>query len=493
MNPGVRPRGGSVVKALSIDVGSSSLRTAIVDASGTVTHVHQHPLTVNRPHPGEVELNASEIVTVALELARATLIESGGCDAVGITNQRATTVVFDPTSSMPVGPALSWQDLRTVFDCLALQSEGIHLAPNQSATKINWLIDSSGLDGRDLRFATLETWLAWHLSEGETFVTDRSNASVSGLVDVSLSGWDDRVLAALGIDTAMLPSLVDTMGSFGTARALKGEPPLTALIGDQPASLFGQSCVDSGVKITFGTGAMLDMVRGVRGPTSLRRFNSGCYPTVMRSRNGVVTWGVEGIVFSAGSCVQWLCDLGLMESVDQSDALASSVDSTEGVDFVPAFSGLGTPRWDFGARGGFFGLTRGSCAAHLTRAVLEGIAQRGADLLEAAENEVGTRLEEVRVDGGMSANRFFVQRLADFSGHTVAVSSEREATTRGAGLMALVSAGQLALSDVEALWSPRFVATPSIDASAREEFRAHWRETVERAAGTIPELSTISF
>jgi glycerol kinase len=482
-----------VVRALSIDVGSSSLRTAIVDESGVVSHVHQRPLTVSAPSPGEVELDATEIATVALELARATLAESGGCDAVGITNQRATTVVFDPASSLPVGPALSWQDLRTVFDCLALQGDGIHLAPNQSATKIKWLVESSGLAAHDLRFATLETWLAWHLTEGETFVTDRSNASVSGLVDTSLEGWDDRVLAALGIDAVMLPALVDTMGSFGVARALKGSPPLAALVGDQPASLFGQSCVDAGAKITFGTGAMLDMVRGLSGPPSMRRFVSGCYPTVLRSRDGEVTWGVEGIVFSAGSCVQWLCDLGLIRSVDESDALASSVVSTDGVDFVPAFSGLGTPRWDFGARGGFFGLTRGSSAAHLVRAVLEGVAQRGADLLEAAESEVGSRLEEVRLDGGMSANRFFVQRLADFSGHTVAVSSEREATTRGAGLMALVSADHLALCDVETLWSPGFVATPAMDAAQREESRAHWRDTVDRAAGTIPEFSAISF
>jgi glycerol kinase len=482
-----------MVRALALDVGSSSLRTAIVDESGVVSHVHQRSLTVATPHPGEVELDANDIAMVALELARATLTESGGCDAVGITNQRATTVVFDPTSSLPVGSALSWQDLRTVFDCLALQGEGIHLAPNQSATKIKWLVDSSRRAARELRFATLETWLAWHLTEGEVFVSDRSNASVSGLVDTSMESWDDRVSGALGIEPAMLPSLVDTMGSFGAARALPGSPPLTALVGDQPASLFGQSCVDAGAKITFGTGAMLDMVRGISGPPSMRRFSSGCYPTVLRSRDGEVTWGVEGIVFSAGSCVQWLCDLGLLATADQSDALASSVTSTDGVDFVPAFSGLGTPRWDFGARGGFFGLTRGTSAAHLVRAVLEGVAQRGADLLEAAESEAGSRLEEVRLDGGMSANRFFVQRLADFSGHRVAVSSEREATTRGAGLMALVSAGHLALGDVESLWSPGFVATPSMDDSAREDSRSHWLDVVDRTAGTIPELSAISF
>jgi glycerol kinase len=482
-----------VVKALAIDVGSSSLRTALVDESGLVTHVHQRALTVHSPNPGEVELDATEIAAVALELARATLRDGGPCESVGITNQRATTVVFDATTSTSVGPALSWQDLRTVIDCLTLQAEGLFFAPNQSATKIKWLVDASGRDARDLRFATLETWIAWHLSQGQSFVSDRSNASVSGLVDTTLEGWDERVLVALGIDVGMLPSLVDTMGSFGPASALEGSPPITALVGDQPASLFGQSCVHSGAKVTFGTGAMLDMVHGVSGPPSMQRYDSGCYPTVLRSRDGIVTWGVEGIVFSAGSCVRWLCDLGLLNTVEESDALAASVDSTEGVSFVPAFSGLGTPRWDFGARGGFFGLTRGSSAAHLVRAVLEGIAQRGADLLDAAESEVGTGLGEVRLDGGMSANRFFVQRLADFSGHTVAVSSEREATTRGAGLMALVSAGHLGLDDVEKLWSPGFVASPAMESSARERSRANWLDTVERATRTIPELSAVSF
>jgi glycerol kinase len=482
-----------MVRALAIDVGSSSVRAALVHESGLVTHVHQRPLTVRSPNPGEVELDASQIATVALDLARATLRDGGPCDAVGITNQRATTVVFDPTTSTPVGPALSWQDLRTVLDCLDLQAEGLFLAPNQSATKIKWLVESSGRPARDLRFATLETWIAWHLSRGDSFVSDRSNASVSGLVHTTLDGWDERVLTALGIDVATLPSLVDTMGSFGPASALDGSPPITALVGDQQASLFGQSCVRSGAKITFGTGAVLDMVHGVSAPSSLRRFDSGCYPTVLRSRDGSVTWGVEGIVFSAGSCVQWLCDLGLLNTVEESDALAASVDSTDGVSFVPAFSGLGTPQWDFGARGGFFGLTRGSSAAHLIRAVLEGVAQRGADLLDAAESEVGTGLGEVRLDGGMSVNRFFVQRLADFSGRTVAVSSEREATSRGAGLMALVSAGHLGLDDVERLWSLGFVASPSMDSPAREDSRARWLDTIERAAVTIPELSAVSF
>jgi glycerol kinase len=448
---------------------------------------------VSSPHPGEVELDPEEIARLALTLAARTLESGGGCDVVGITNQRATTIVFDPATGSAVGPAISWQDLRTVIDCLVLQGQGLRLAPNQSATKIKWLVQQSQREAKDLRFATLETWIAWHLSQGSTYVTDTSNAAVTGLVNTTLSGWDEGVMQLLDLDATTLPTIVDTMGNFGKASALAGAPPIVALVGDQSASLFGQSCVRSGVKITFGTGAMLDMVQGATAPTSMNRFTSGCYPIVARSARGVATWGIEGIVLSAGACVEWLHDLGLIDDPRESGELAQSVDSSDGVSFVPAFAGLGTPQWDFGARGAFFGLTLGSTRAHLVRAVLEGIAQRGADLLDAAEDEVGVRLSELRVDGGMSANEFFIQRLADFSGHTVTVSSEREATTRGVGLMALVSAGHLTLEDVEELWSPALVATPSLAESDRLAVRENWRDIVRRAERTIPELSEVAF
>jgi glycerol kinase len=215
---------------------------------------------------------------------------------------------------------------------------------------------------------------------------------------------------------------------------------------------------------------------------------------VLRSFEGDVTWGVEAIVFAAGACIEWLRDdLGLIENAAQSETLARSVPSCDGVSFVPALSGLGTPQWDFGARGGFFGITRGSTKAHLVRAVLEGIAQRGADLVDAAQRETQSALDELRVDGGMTANRFFVQCLANFTGLTVTVSSEIEATTRGAGLMALVSAGHLSLEDVERLWSPAEVFTPEISDEERTTLRNKWAQTVHRVEKTIPELSDISF
>jgi glycerol kinase len=483
-----------VVKALAIDVGTTSIRTAIVAMTGAVSHEHRERLTLRTPNPGEVELDAVEIARLALALATRTLHDAGGADVVGITNQRATTIVFDPVTGTPVGPALGWQDLRTVIDCLVLQGDGLRLAPNQSATKARWLVNHSGRPSSELRFATIETWLAWNLSDGALHVTDRSNAGVNGLVALGVDAWDLHALSVLGLDPVMMPSIVDTMGSFGRATALQGTPLITALVGDQSASLFGQSCVTRGAKITFGTGAMIDMVRGAKGPERMTRFASGCFPVVLRSHNHEVVWGIEGIVLSAGACIEWLRDdLGIIDDAAVTETLAASVTSSDGVTFVPALSGLGTPQWDFGARGGFFGITRGSSKAHMVRAVLEGIAHRGADPVDAAQRETGQVLEEIRVDGGMSANGFLMQCLADFTGLRVAVSNEREATTRGAGLMALVGHGALSVEDVENLWSPARVVMPSFDALRRQQTRDEWATVVARVEKTIPELSAVEF
>jgi glycerol kinase len=318
---------------------------------------------------------------------------------------------------------------------------------------------------------------------------------VTGLVGRGGTAWDEKVLAALHIDPVMLPTIVNTMGAVGPARALMGSPPITALIGDQQASLFGQSCVAPGsTKITFGTGAMLDLVRGSTGPDVMTRFSSGCFPVVARSDNGTLTWGVEAIALTAGTCVEWLRDdLGLITDAAETETLARSVPSSDGVSFVPALLGLGTPQWDFGARAGFFGLTRGSSRAHLVRAVLEGIAHRGADLIAAASQEIGQPITEIRIDGGMSANGFLLQTLADVSGCVVDRSPEREATTRGAGLMALVSVGALTVSDVEHMWQPDVCFEPSTSDDERLASRETWANVVHRAEATLPDLSSVSF
>lgn len=483
---------------LVVDVGTSGVRGAVVRPDATVTAVHHREVLPSTPAPGLVEFDPAAMAAAALDVARAALADAGtgSVAAVGVTNQRASTVVWDRRTGEPVGPGLGWQDLRTVGDCLVHQADGLHLAPNESATKLSHLLDAADPDrtrseAGELCFGTVDTWVAWHLSGGGLHVTDLSNAAVTGLLSGDASAWNPKVLDALRIPDAVLPALVDTSGPVGTADALDGAPPITALAGDQQASLAGQSCVVPGrAKVTFGTGAMLDLCLGPERPTSARQAAAGTFPIVAWRRDGRLTWGAEAIMLAAGTNVEWLRDdLGVIASAEESDAVAGSCDDTGGVVYVPALLGLGTPRWDYGARGTLLGVTRGTGRPELVRAVLEGVAQRAADLLEATESDSGLTIGELRVDGGMTANATFVQAVADATQRRVEVSPEQEATTLGAGFLAGLAVGTWSgWDDIAAAWAPREVVEP-----ARELDRARWSEAVERASGWIPELSAITF
>jgi glycerol kinase len=478
---------------LVIDVGTSSVRSAVVDEDGKVAALHQVAVLPSSPEPGHVEFDARALADAARHTALEALRDGGEVDGVGVTNQRASTIVWDRATGEPVGPGLGWQDLRTVVDCLVLQGQGVRVAPNASATKVGWLLNEFDASrDRDLCFGTVDSWIAWSLSGGDAHVVDASNAGVTGLVDAGATEWDQNVLDAINIPRRMLPTIVDTAGVCGTATALPGHPPIAALVGDQQGSLVGQGCVRPGVaKITFGTGGMLDVVTGFARPTAATRSDSGCFPIVAWRHRGETVWGLEAAMLSAGTCVEWLRDdLGMIESVEESESLAASVDDTGDVYFVPALLGLGTPRWDFGARGALFGLTRGTTRAHVVRAVLEGIAHRGADLVEAAEADFGRALDAVHVDGGMSTNATFVQALADACDRPIEVSSEREATTLGAAYLALVGIGAIAsVEELESRWRPSRIVNPS----GTDPRRDRWAEAVSRAAATIPELSAVEF
>ncbi|HLK45860.1 MAG TPA: FGGY-family carbohydrate kinase, partial [Acidimicrobiales bacterium] len=444
------------------------------------------------------EVDARALADAALETARVVLEGAGAVAGVGITNQRATTVVWDTATGEPVGPAIGWQDLRTVVDCLTLQGEGLRVPPNASATKLRWLVQRAPADrvaAGALRFGTIDCWLAHVLSDGALHVTDATNAGVTGLLDADAATWDLRAMEVLGLDPSLLPTIVDTVGVVGHATALPGAPPLAAIVGDQQGSLAGQGCVDPGEgKLTFGTGGMLDQVLAER-PRFGARGGAGCFPIVARRDRGELTWGLEAVILTAGSCVEWLRDdLGLVESAADTDAIAASVDDTAGVSFVPALLGVGTPEWDFGARGGFFGLTRGATRAHLVRAVLEGIAQRGRDLVESAAHDAAVALPALRVDGGMTENETFVQLLADVTGRPIEVAPVTEATTRGAGLLGCVGVGLLAdVGALRATWSPSRVVEPALGDDAREAARAAWLAAKQRALRAIPGLSDVSF
>ena len=477
---------------LVVDVGTSGVRGAVVRPDASVGSVHFRQVLPSSPAPGLVEFDATALADAALDVARAALAEGGAVAAVGVSNQRASTVVWERSTGRPVGPGLGWQDLRTVGACLVLQAQGLRFAPNESATKVAHLLDEADPERtRDLCFGTVDTWIAWHLSGGQLHVTDVSNAAVTGLIRGDASAWDTTVLEALRVPESVMPALVDTSGIIGPARALPGEPPLAALAGDQQASLVGQGCVHPGMaKITFGTGGMLDMCIGPDRPVFDRQGKHGTFPIVAWRRDGELVWGVEAVMLAAGTNVEWLRDdLGLIATAEESHDVAAACETADGVMYVPALLGLGTPRWDYGARGTLLGITRGTGRCELVRAVLEGVAHRGADLVEATEADTGLAIPRLRVDGGMSANGTFVQALADATGRPVGVSPEREATTLGAGYLAGLAVGTWSgWDDVAGRWRPAAVVEP-----ARALDRARWREAVERAAGWEPDLSAISF
>ena len=309
----------SAEQVLVIDVGTSSVRSGIVTGDGTVRHVHQRQVLPTTPEPGVVEFDATVISDAVLETATHALADAGGVQAVGITNQRASTLVWDAVTGLPIGPVIGWQDLRTVISCLLLQAEGLRLAPNASATKLQWLLDTFDPDrlrAGELRFGTIDSWVAWSLSGGALHVTDTTNAGVTGLFDVAAESWDPHVLEILQVPASMLPQIVNSSGILGEATALPGSPVIAGLAGDQQASLLGQGCITPGIaKITFGTGGMLDMVTGTASPPSPNRGASGTFPIAAWRRGDQTTWGIEAIMLSAGSCVEWLRDdLGILET-----------------------------------------------------------------------------------------------------------------------------------------------------------------------------------
>lgn len=447
-------------------------------------------------------MDGATVATAVLEVARRAATEAGAISGVGVTNQRGTTIVWDARTGEPIGPALSWQDLRTAGTCLELQAEGLRLAPNEAATKLAWLLDTYDPERRrDLRFGTLDSWVIWQLSEGSAHVTDMSNAAVTGLLPTEevLSGtagldWDPHRLERFRIPPSCLPALVTSCGQVGEATALPGSPPICGVVGDQQASLIGQGGIHTGdAKATFGTGAFLDVNIGGSPPpfgTLGRSGERGCFPIVAWSRNGTITWGVEAIMLSAGTAVDWLVDdLAIIGSPAESAEIAARCEDTGDVYFVPALIGLGTPNWDFGARSLFIGMTSGTGRPQMTRAVLRGVAQRGADLLEAAEADAGQSVAALKADGGMTANPVFVQELADACGRPVELSAELEATSLGAGFLAGLATGQWSsLEEVGAQVRPRAVIDP-----AGEDHRSRWKEAVLRAERWIPELSALKF
>jgi glycerol kinase len=486
------------VKTLVIDVGTSGLRAAIVHPNASVTDLHYEACPPSTPFSGLVEFDAVDMYAAVRRVATAAL-SSGPVDAIGITNQRASTIVWRASTGQPIGPSLGWQDLRTVGECIATRLEhGIAFAPNQTATKAAWMLKTylaSDIErsSDDIRIGTVESWIVWNLTKGTHHVTDHTNAAVTGLTYADGASWNPDVLNILGVHLHQLPHIVPSSGFIANATDLPGAPPIMAIVGDQQASLVGQGCISPGLtKITFGTGGMLNTCTGTTAPNSAQRNIGGTFPIVAFSSSDSVVYGTEGIMLSAGTNIEWLRnDMGLISSAAESHSVAASITNTDGVAYVPALLGLGTPHWDYGARGALFGITRGTTRAHVVRAVLEGIAHRGVDLVDAAETDSGLSISEIRIDGGMSANATFVQALADASGRPVRVSPISEATTLGAGFLAGTAARQ---------WSHLEEACAALSGAQTVEplgepglSRQQWSEAVSRTRSWIPDLSALDF
>lgn len=486
---------GEVMSILVIDAGTSGVRAAMVDAAARITHecyAESLPLT---PAPGLVEFDATAYAATVLDCARQVLADAPSPRAVGLSTQRASAVVWDRVTGEPVAPAQSWQDLRTLGHCLMLGASGYRVAPNHAAAKFADILNAVDPDrNRDLCVGTVDSWLVWCLTDGSAHVTDATNASVSGLADDDATGWNEALVAELGIPPEALPTIIDSSGFIANATALDGAPPICGLAGDQQASLIGQGCVRPGLaKITFGTGGMLDVCIGSERTHADVRAAGGTFPLVCWRRGDDTMWGLEAIMLSAGTNVQWLRDdLEIIEDAADSGAVAAQCEDTGGVMYVPAQLGLGTPFWDYGARGALVGLTRGSGRPQVVRAVLEGVAHRGLDLIEAAERDAGIAIDNIRIDGGMSENDVFAQALADITGRRVEVAPQKDATTVGAALLAGLEIGTWSgWDDIEASWSPRHTLEPR--ETDREAARAMWAKAIDASKKWFPDLSAIDF
>ncbi len=484
---------------LAIDQGTTGTTCLVFDAEAQLAGRAYREFTQHFPRPGWVEHDASEIWSVTHDVAGEALEDAGVGDgellAVGITNQRETVCVWDPQSGEPLHHALVWQDRRTAHRCDELRAAGheplvrtrtgLVLDPYFSGTKIAWLLDNvDGLreraeSGRAV-FGTIDSWLIFKLC-GE-HVTDPTNASRTLLFDIHRGAWDAELCDLLGVPIDALPEVRPSIGELGTTRpdALHGHAvPIAGVAGDQQAALYGQACLDPGLgKNTYGTGSFVLLNAGEVAPAP----PPGLLTTVAWSIGERTVYALEAAIFVTGAAVQWLRDgLGLIERAEETEPLAASLDSNDGVYFVPALTGLGSPHWDPYARGTIVGLTRGSGRAHLARATLEAIAYQTVDAVRAQEAALGRPLTELRADGGATANGWLMQFQADVLGVPVVIPEISETTALGAAYLAGVGAGVWSQARVESSWRERARFEPRMGEDEREALLVGWRRALATA------------
>ncbi|MFN7993993.1 MAG: glycerol kinase GlpK [Bryobacteraceae bacterium] len=490
---------------LSLDEGTTSARAALYDEQGRCVAIESAPVQSRFPQPGWVEQDADEIWNAQLYSARLLLdhaaISASQVAAVGITNQRETTIVWDRATGRPVAPAIVWQCRRTAAFCAELAQSpaaaeithrtGLVIDAYFSGSKIRWVLDNvPGARERashgELLFGNVDTWLIWKLTNGAVHATDYSNASRTMLMNLETGEWDHEMLRTLEVPTSMLPRIVSSSGIVGSVAAdhLGVEMPIAGIAGDQQAALAGQACFRAGLsKNTYGTGCFALMHTGDRVPVSQNRLLG----TRAASIDGKAQFAIEGSVFVAGAAVQWLRDkMGLIQSAADSEGLAASVPDTGGVYLVPAFVGLGAPHWDAEARGIITGLTRSSDRAHVVRAALESIAYQTRELIDAMQSDAGEPILELRVDGGAAVNNFLMQFQADILGCPIVRPVDVETTALGAAYLAGLATGfWKSTGEVENFWRADRRFEPAMDRSTRDRLFSGWKEAVARCRGRV--------
>ena len=486
---------------LALDQGTTSSRAIVFDHAGAIKASAQKEFRQIFPQPGWVEHDANEIWETQVGVAAEAMVRAGisarDVAAIGITNQRETTVVWERASGKPICNAIVWQDRRTAAFCDELKANGheasigaktgLVLDAYFSGTKLRWILDHvAGARARavagELAFGTIDSWLIWKLSGGKSHVTDASNASRTLLFNIHTGGWDDELLGLLQIPRAVLPQVV---ASSGVAAKTAGELfaariPIAGIAGDQQAALFGQRCITPGmVKNTYGTGCFMLMHTGDKPVQSRNKLLT----TTAWRIDGKDEYALEGSVFIAGAVVQWLRDsLGIIKRSGEVEALAASVPDNGGVYFVPAFAGLGSPHWDPYARGTLVGLTRGTGAGHIARAALESIAYQTADVLRAMESDAGIKLSELRVDGGATQNDLLMQFQSDVLGVRVVRPKVFETTALGAAYLAGLAVGYWKNADeISAQWQTERVFEPTMPQADVKRLMTGWEKALARA------------
>ncbi len=479
---------------LAIDQGTTSSRAILFSAGGDMLAVKQKELKLHYPHKGWVEQDPADIWNDTLWACREALKGADHPAAIGITNQRETTILWDRKTGKPVYNAIVWQDRRTADLCDKLKKAGhektitaktgLLLDPYFSGTKIAWILDNvAGVRARaekgDLAFGTIDTWLLWNLTGGKTHATDVTNAGRTMIFNIVTRQWDDDLLKLLNIPRALLPEVRDNVAAFGTTDLFGKSLSIGGMAGDQQAALIGQACFYEGmVKSTYGTGCFALMNIGDKFRESKNRLLT----TPAYSFNGKTTYAIEGSIFVAGAAIQWLRDgLHLFKSASESEALATSVPDSNGVYFVPAFTGLGAPYWNPHARASISGLTRESNAAHIVRAALEAQAFQTRDLMEAMRADPGENPAVIRADGGLVANAFVCQFIADMLGTPLEIPKVAETTALGAAYCAGLQAGVYnGLDEISKAWQCARRYEPALAHDRRDSLYAGWQTAVRQ-------------